>query len=409
MSEQKSETSDIQRALTALGSDSLDEYSLLTHIHPLFSKVLQRKEVYLANHSLARPLDQTSSDVQQALNYWYQNLDDAWEHWLTEMQCFRRRIAQLLKAPSEDCIVPKTSAGQGLRTILNCYDEKINVVTTTAEFNSIDHILKVYAQRDRITLQCIKPDNQGIYHEEDLLSNIKKYHGNLLVVSMVLFTTGQYLANLAQLIREAQALGAKVLVDLYHATGVLPIDIEALEADFAIGGCYKYLRGGPGACWLYIHPRHLTGSLTSLDTGWFAQPVPFDFNRPDSPTFASGGNAFLESTPPVLPYYQAKAGLEFTVGIGIDRLREYSLKQQARITELLRKHEINVLGQPEKRGAFLTITHQSANDLASKLRKDNIIVDARENLIRICPDILTTDKELVECAKQLANIMKRNS
>ena len=189
MSEPKLENSDIQRALDALGSGPLEEQSLRTHIHPLFSNVLQRGEIYLANHSLGRPLDQTNQDVQQALAYWYEDIEDAWGYWLDEIQSFRQCIAQLIHAPSEDCIVPKTSAGQGLRAILNCYDEKIHVVTTTAEFSSIDHILKVYEQRNRISLQCIKPDNRGIYHEEDLLEAVQN-SPTLVVVSMVLFHNG---------------------------------------------------------------------------------------------------------------------------------------------------------------------------------------------------------------------------
>ena len=278
MSEPKSESNGIQTAINSLGSGPLKEQALRAHIDPLFSQVLHRQEIYLANHSLGRPLDQTSADVQQAIACWHEHLDDAWDHWLAEIQHFRECIAQLIHAPSADCIVPKTSAGQGLRAILNCYDDQIHVVTTRAEFNSIDHILKVYAQRNRVSLERVYPDEQGIFHEEDLLAAARQ-PGTLLVVSLVLFTTGQYFTDLIRVIREAQEQGARVLLDLYHAAGVVPIDIERLGADFAIGGCYKYLRGGPGACWLYIHPRHLTGSLTTLDTGWFAQPVPFDFTR----------------------------------------------------------------------------------------------------------------------------------
>ena len=407
MSEPKSGNKKLQDALTALEPGLLEEKSLRAHIHPLFSKVLERKEIYLANHSLGRPLDQTHFDVQQAADHWYTDMENAWDFWLNEIQTFRKQISNLIHAPSEDCIVPKTSAGQGLRAVLNGYDQKISVVTTTAEFNSIDHILKTYAKRNRIDIHWVHSNEQGIFNEEDLLTTIKKQPGSLLVVSMVLFTTGQYLTHLASVIQEAQNHDCKVLLDLYHAVGVVPVDIQVLGADFAIGGCYKYLRGGPGACWLYIHPRHLDGSFTTLDTGWFAQPVPFDFHRPSSPALASGGNAFLESTPPILPYYQAKAGLEFTLGIGVDRLREYSLKQQARFTELLSGQGIEVLGIPEKRGAFLTINHPEARAIAERLKASNIIVDARDNLLRICPDILTTDEELVECASRLNHVMTK--
>lgn len=394
MSVRKSMDKGIQEAVASLGAGPLEEDSLVRSIHPLFSRVLQRKEIYLANHSLGRPLDQTAIDVQQALDLWYQDMDVAWDHWLAEIQDFRGRIAQLIHASREDCIIPKSSAGQGLRAILNCFDEKIQVVTTTAEFGSIDHILKVYAQRDRIELIQVGPDDQGVYHEEDILAAVGQ-GTSLVVVSMVLFTTGQYLAELPRLISEAQRRGTKVMVDLYHTAGVIPVDIEALDADFAIGGCYKYLRGGTGACWLYVHPRHLTGLLNTLDTGWFAHPKPFDFLRPKIPQLAEGGNAFLESTPPILPYYQAKAGLIFTLAMGVKRLRVYSLKLQARLTELLAQHGMLPIGNPGRRGAFLAIADKSADMIAAQLRELKVIVDARDNLIRICPDILTTDEELV--------------
>ncbi|MDT7041322.1 aminotransferase class V-fold PLP-dependent enzyme [Candidatus Nitronereus thalassa] len=408
MSVQKSTDNAILEAVAELGTGPLKESSLVRSIHPLFSRVLQRKEIYLANHSLGRPLDQMAIDVQQALDLWYQDMDGAWDGWLAEIQAFRGRIAQLIHAPREDCIIPKTSAGQGLRAILNCFDKKIRVVTTTAEFGSVDHILKVYAQRDRIDLIQVGPDDQGVYHEEDILDAIGK-GADLIVVSMVLFITGQYLTGLRKLISEAQTRGVRVLVDLYHAVGVLPANMEDLGADFAIGGCYKYLRGGPGACWLYVHPCHLNGSLNTLDTGWFAQPKPFAFQRPDTPYLSEGGNAFLESTPPILPYYQAKAGLMFTLSMGVDRLRAYSLKLQARLSKLLAQHDLQPIGHPDRRGAFLAIAVNSADAIASQLRAQKIIVDARNGLLRICPDILTTEEELGEAVGKLAAYGRRDN
>lgn len=406
MSVPKSGAEGIQEQVAKLGPGPLEEDGLIEFIHPLFSRVLNREEIYLANHSLGRPLDQTAIDVQQALDHWYQDMDGAWDPWLDEVQTFRGRIAELIHAPREDSIIPKTSAGQGLRAILNCFDKKIQVVTTTAEFGSIDHILKVYAHRDRVELIQVGPDDHGVYHEEDILKAVGE-RTTLVVVSMVLFSTGQYLIELEKFISEAQVHGARVLVDLYHAAGVVPVDIEKLGADFAIGGCYKYLRGGTGACWLYVHPRHLTGTLQTLDTGWFAQPNPFAFQRPEAPQFAEGGNAFLESTPSILPYYQAKAGLTFTLALGVERLRAYSIKLQLRLIELLADHDLHPIGSSGRRGAFLAISHQAADVVAAQLRDFNVIVDSRDGLIRICPDILTTQKQLVETIRNLVCVMKK--
>jgi kynureninase len=387
----------------------LTETGVVAHIHPLFSRVLRQHQgtVYLANHSLGRPLDQTAADVERALGYWYKRLDGAWEAWLSEIATFRSHMAQLIHAPRADCIVPKTSAGQGLRTVLNLYDEKRSVVATRGEFNSIDHILKVYALRGRVNVTWVEPREHGLYHGEDILKAVDETTA-LVVVSMVLFTTGQLLVELPALIREARARGARVLVDLYHAAGIVPVNIEALDADFAIGGCYKYLRGGPGACWLYLHPRHLNGSLLPLDTGWFATPEPFAFDRPEVPRFASGGDAFLESTPAILPFYQARAGLEFTLAMGVPRLRAYALTQQALLTEVLHKHGIPVMGQPLNRGAFLAIPHPQAEAVVAKLKSHQVIADARAGLIRLCPDVLNTGEELLSAAELLARAWTDN-
>ncbi len=45
---------------------------------------------------------------------------------------------------------------------------------------------------------------------------------------------------------------------------------------------------GPGACFLYLHPRHLDGRLRTLDTGWFAKRDPFAYLRPDPPAVRRG-------------------------------------------------------------------------------------------------------------------------
>ena len=76
-----------------------------------------------------------------------------------------------------------------------------------------------------------------------------------------MFQTGQILPELPAIVAAAHAAGARVLLDVYHSLGVFPVDVGALDVDFAVGGSYKYLRGGPGACFLYIAPRHLDGGL----------------------------------------------------------------------------------------------------------------------------------------------------
>ena len=398
----------IAHAIAAIGPGTLTEVGIRQHIAPLFSRALDanRNCAYLANHSLGRPLDATADDLAHAIGLWQSKLGDAWDDWLAEIGAYRGRLAQLLGAPRADCVVPKTSAGQGLRAILNTYDTVPRVVAMRGEFDSIDLILRQYARRGRIALHLVEARDSGLFDAADLLAAVKR--ADLVVISQVLFHTGQVLPELPALVAAAHAAGARVLIDVYHSLGVFPVDVMALDADFAIGAAYKYLRGGPGAGYLYLHPRHLDGSLSTLDVGWFAKKDHFAYERPDPPQFGEGGDAFLESTPPVMTCYQARAGQVFTLAMGVQRLREYSLAQQRRLVSALAERGVSATGGTADYGAFVVVGcggDDASRGAVEALAARGVIADARGPRIRLCPDVLTTTEELDLAANAVADVI----
>jgi kynureninase len=386
-----------------LGSGPLTEEALQRHVAPLFSRHRRAygDRIYLANHSLGRPLDATEDDVREALGLWYSMLGDAWDGWMAEARAYRARLATLLNAPRADAVVPKSSAGQGLRAVLNSHDGVPLVVATRGEFDSLDVILREYARRGRIALRVVEPRGNGAFDAADVVAAIGS-GVDLVVISEVVFDTGQRLPDLPSIVAAAHATGARVLLDVYHSLGVFPVDVNALDVDFAVGGSYKYLRGGPGACFLYVHPRLLDAGLRTLDTGWFAKEAPFDYTRPDPPRFAAGGDGWLESTPPILPFYQARAGQRLALALGPARLRAYSLRQQQRLKEKLALRGIAAQGGDDGHGAFVVVRDARARSLAAELARRDVVVDARGACLRLCPDILTTDAELDRAAERLA-------
>jgi len=400
---------DLQQAVAALGEGPLQETAIQRHIAPLFSRVLASDRVYLANHSLGRPLDSMAEDVAEGTALWYGKLGDAWDAWLDEREAFRARLAALIGAPRADCMVPKTAAGQGLRSVLNALPAKPRVISTRGEFDSIDVILKQYAALGRIDMRWIEPDAQDNFSIEHLIDAVGE-GADLVVVSQVMFMTGQIVEDLNTLAAACHQRGARLLVDSYHAIGVIPVDVGQMHADFMIGGSYKYLRGGPGACFLYISPEALESGLRPLDTGWFANSDTFAYQRPSPPALKSGGDAFLESTPPVLTWYQARSGQEFTLAMGVERLRAYSLKQlgplRGYLPGLLLDAGIRaVTGGDAQHGAFLAIRLANAMDLPAKLEREGIVCDARGEWLRLCPDCLTRDEELHRAVAALAKIL----
>lgn len=367
-------------------------------VKPLFSEVLYREEVYLANHSLGRPLDQTRMDVAEGMSHWYADMDTAWDAWVVEMDVWRSATAALLGLDRRDCVVPRTSCGQALRAVLNSFSSKklIRVVTSDQEFDSIDFVLRAYheAQRADVTFvpsgrRCGAPWVDAGKVAEQVLPGT-----DLLVISAVTFSTGQIVKGLNELVSRAHSVGAMVLVDAYHAVGVVPFGLG--EADYAMGGSYKYLRGGPGACWLAVHPRHLgVDGPKTLDTGWFAKEDTFGYGRGDEARRKRGGDGWLESTPAVLPFYQARAGLRFMREVGVDRMREYCLGRTSGLRAGLREAGLPVLdtGDDQDFGGFVCVAHPRAVEAADRLRARMVNTDARGGYVRFGPDILTTDEE----------------
>ncbi len=302
--------------------------------------------------------------------------------------------------------MPKNSAGQGLRAVLNALDGVPRVVATRGEFDSLDVILREYAHRGRIALTMVEPRADGRFDTHDVVAAIGPAV-DLVVVSEVVFNTGQRIADLPALVGATHAAGGKLLLDVYHSAGVFDVDVAALDLDFAVGGSYKYLRGGPGACYLYVHARHLDGGLRTLDTGWFAKEAPFTYARPDPPRFAAGGDGWMESTPAVLPFYQARAGQLFMLAVGVARLRSYSLAAQRLLVAALAERGVGALGGTEDRGAFVVVDSPRAVAIADALARQGIIVDARGRYLRLCPDILTGDEDLLRAADSIAALAAR--
>jgi kynureninase len=414
----------IQSAVNALGEGPLAEAGLVEHIHPLFSRALERNadEIYLANHSLGRPLDRTARDVSEALDLWYRDMDGAWEPWLAERDAYRARMARLIGRTDPKAVIPKTSAAQGIRAVINALPSQIpNIVATRGEFDSIDFVLKAYAHRGRARVRWVPCDDSARFEADRIIAAIKP-GTDLVVVSQVFFATGQILEQIERVIAHAHDLGARVLVDAYHSAGVMPVNMDRLGCDAMIGGNYKYTRGLAGACWLALADAMLTpGGVPSpdqpapIDTGWFAKAEPFAYHRTELPEYAAGGDAWLEATPPILTYYQSRAGLDLTLALGVERLRAYSLRQLAFLRDRLHDAGVEtttINPDTEGHGAYLLIPTPDGKGAVGRLKASGVNADARPSpagrpwFVRLCPDILNTEAELIEATARVAGVMR---
>ncbi len=125
-----------------------------------------------------------------------------------------------------------------------------------------------------------------------------------------------------------QSTGALMLWDLAHSTCAFPVELNACNADLAVGCSYKYVNGGPGApAFVFAAKRHLdtldAAGTSAPISGWFAHEAPFAFD----PLFrvVRGIERFTVGTPPILQFAALEAALDLWLTVDLQALRDASV------------------------------------------------------------------------------------
>ncbi|PXX54762.1 kynureninase [Nocardia tenerifensis] len=183
------------------------------------------------------------------------------------------------------------------------------------------------------------------------------------------------------------AVGAVSVWDLSHASGVLPVDLDANAVDLAVGCGYKYLGGGPGApAFLYV-PTRLQSAVDFPLTGWHGHAKPFAMAQTFIP--AEGIDRARTGTPPLLSLVALNHALAPLIEVGIHELHRRSTELGEFFLECLARRRSELLGRlaspegPERRGGHLALRIAQADKVEQALAEDGVLVDARPpDLIR---------------------------
>jgi kynureninase len=192
--------------------------------------------------------------------------------------------------------------------------------------------------------------------------------------------------DMAALTQAAQARGALVLWDLSHSVGAVPVDLNAANADLAIGCGYKYLNGGPGApAFLFVAERHQR-RLASPLSGWMGHAAPFAFGDAYAP--AEGLRRFLCGTPPILGLAALESGLDVFLEADMGAIGAKSQAMCSLMIELVASRCARLglrLATPEDaqaRGSHVSFCHEQGYAVMQALIERGVIGDFRD------PDIL---------------------
>ncbi len=219
-----------------------------------------------------------------------------------------------------------------------------------------------------------------------------------VAVPHVFFKSASIL-DVRAIVQNARSQGVFSLIDGYHAPGTIPVNVQDLGVDFYIGGCLKWLCGGPGNAFLYARPEYARENPPLL-TGWMAHQVPFHFSR--DMEYAEGAYRFMSGTPPVPCLYAAAAGLDIVLEIGDLRIREKSQHQTCLIIKKAQERGYQVFSpfEASQRGGAVSLGIPHAFQVKQALEKQGIKVDFRRgetaepDVIRVGPHFYTQDEEI---------------
>jgi len=194
-----------------------------------------------------------------------------------------------------------------------------------------------------------------------------------------------------------------LLLDVYQSTGVVPLELEAWGVHAAVGGSVKWLCGGPGAGYLWVHPE-LAPELRPALTGWQADEEPFAF-RGGPIHYAGGAWRFLTGTPNVPALHACRAGYEIVAGVGAAAIRRRSLALTTRLMEAAREagFEVRTPLDPARRGGTVSVWHPEAERLSRELLERQVLCDFRPGAgVRLSPHFYNTEEECDHAVSVLA-------
>jgi kynureninase len=317
-----------------------------------------------------------------------------------------------------DQIAPLIGAGRGevslhqnvtliQAVISSCFDfrgPRNKVVMTDLEFPSIQYFY--HEQRRNGARIELVPSNDPVRFDLDKFLAAIDQNTLLVPISQVLFRSA-YIVDARAIIEKAHRVGAHVILDLFQATGTIPIDVRGLGADFACGGVLKWLCGGPGVGYLYVR-EDLRSTLKPAIAGWMAHRRPFAFEtgaidaREDS-------FRYLNGTPHIPALYACQPGLDILNRVGIAAIREKSMRLTARLLRGAKAQgwTVNTPENPAERAGTVSVDCPHAAEVCRELLAREILVDYRPKAgVRLSPHFYNREEECDLAMTQIADILE---
>ena len=346
---------------------------------------------FLGTHTLAPLGHRARAAVDRFLDAWQEkaSAERLWfEDVIPEMRRLEGLYARIIGAdPDEVALTPSVSTGlSSLQSAVAFTGERREVVLSTEEFPA-DSLVWLAAEARGAVVVPVAGRSAAAY-----LSAVGS--GTAVVMaSRVSYLDGAVLDvdTVAAGCREA---GAMFVVDDYHGSGVVPLDVHATGCDALVGGPLKYLLGGPGVAFLYVRSDR-AAELRPTVTGWFAQADFFAFDG-SAIAWPETAQRFALGTPSPAAVYAAAAGLDIVLEVGVERIRARVLELTDEI--MARAAEAGLVVRTprrhEERGGMVAIEVPDSEAVLHALLAEGVVVDQRHGALRVAPHFFSSEDDV---------------
>jgi kynureninase len=355
---------------------ALDAADPLARYRDLFA--LPDGVIYLDGNSLgALPKSAPEALNDAATRQWGERLIRSWnEGWIDAPTRLGARIAPLVGARADEVIVGDSTSAHLFKLLvaaLRVDPDRRTIVSETGNFPTDLHIAEGAAS-------CVEGARLRAVPREELAAAIGADTAVVMLTHVHYKTAERF--DMAAWTQAAHDAGALILWDLSHSTGAVPIELNAANADLAVGCTYKYLNGGPGAPAFAFVATRWQERLANPLSGWMGHAEPFAFTDTYAP--APGMRRWLVGTPPIL----GLAALEASLDIWRDVDQQAVATKSAQLFDILAAAG-DALGlacvsprDAARRGSHISFRHRQAYAITQALIDRGVIGDFRD------PDIL---------------------
>lgn len=265
----------------------------------------------------------------------------------------------------------------------------IEVLTSDGEFHSFRRQAARWAETGWVTTRVVACEPFETFTDR-YLAAMREKQPDIAFLSHVMFKSGLRFDGAEELAAYASPNGVWVALDLYHSFMAMPCDFAAVaDRVFLLGGGYKYAMAGEGAG--YIHAPPGFAPRPSF-TGWFADFVAIEAKQ-QGVAYSEDGGRFLGATFDATGLYRFNAVRAMLTHEALDtaQISARVATLRAPLEQMIEAGEAGVLREaqilhPNARGPnarFICLRHPKATQWKAALMAQNIITDARDDVLRI--------------------------